>query len=64
MIAKVAEANNALSKRLRRMPTYDETAELLNVNASTVRLVSESSRAPISLDKAVTDHGHLTLQVL
>ncbi|KAI9116575.1 hypothetical protein K1719_012742 [Acacia pycnantha] len=62
MIAKVAEANNVLSYRLRRSPTYEETAELLDVKTSTVRLVSENSRAPISLDSTVTDQGHMTLQ--
>ncbi|XP_028776291.1 RNA polymerase sigma factor sigD, chloroplastic [Neltuma alba] len=64
MIAKVAEANNALSIRLRRSPTYEETAEMLDVKASTVRLVSENSRAPISLDSTVTDQGHMTLQAI
>ncbi|CAJ1958887.1 unnamed protein product [Sphenostylis stenocarpa] len=62
MVAKVAQANNMLSTRLRRKPTYDETARVLNVNASTIRLVSENSRPPISLDKVVTDRGHMTLQ--
>jgi len=63
MVAKVAKANNILSTRLRRKPTYDETARMLNVKASTIRLVSENSRTPISLDKDVTDCGHMTLQV-
>ncbi|KAF7824595.1 RNA polymerase sigma factor sigD, chloroplastic [Senna tora] len=62
MVAKVAEANNVLSKRLRRVPTYDEMAEFLNVNASTVRLLSERIKTPISLDKAMIDQGHMTLQ--
>ncbi|WVZ00316.1 hypothetical protein V8G54_026385 [Vigna mungo] len=51
LVAKVAQANNILSTRLRRKPTYDETAKVLNVKTSTIRLVSEKSRAPISLDK-------------
>ncbi|XP_014500709.2 RNA polymerase sigma factor sigD, chloroplastic isoform X2 [Vigna radiata var. radiata] len=62
LVAKVAQANNILSTRLRRKPTYDETAKVLNVKTSTIRLVSEKSRAPISLDKVVTDCGHMTLQ--
>ncbi|KAL2330757.1 hypothetical protein Fmac_018338 [Flemingia macrophylla] len=62
MVAKVVKANNMLSRRLRREPTYDETAEVLNVNVSTVRLVSEKSRTPISLDKVITDSGQMTLQ--
>lgn len=65
LVGKVAEANNALSNRLRRLPTYHETAEVLNVSASTVRLVSERSRAPISLDKLLlNDRGPMALQVL
>ncbi|XP_061366141.1 RNA polymerase sigma factor sigD, chloroplastic [Gastrolobium bilobum] len=62
MVAKVTEANNVLSRRLKRIPTYHETAEELNVNVSTVRVVSERTRRPISLDKTVTEHGHMTLQ--
>ncbi|GAU38917.1 hypothetical protein TSUD_119830 [Trifolium subterraneum] len=62
MVAKISEANNVLRKRLRRKPTYDEMAEVLNVNVSTVKLVSERSRQPISLDKALTDHGNLTFK--
>ncbi|KAJ7982246.1 RNA polymerase sigma factor [Quillaja saponaria] len=62
MVMKILEANNILSKRLRRVPTYNETAKLLNVHVSTVRLVSESSRPPISLEREVTDRGRMTLQ--
>ncbi|XP_004499937.1 RNA polymerase sigma factor sigD, chloroplastic isoform X1 [Cicer arietinum] len=62
MVGKIAEAKNVLSKRLRRKPTYNEMAEVLNVNVSIVKLVSERSRQPISLDKAVFDQGNLTLK--
>ncbi|PON50310.1 RNA polymerase sigma factor [Parasponia andersonii] len=62
MVAKVVEANNVLSRRLRRLPTYDEIAEVLNVDVSSVRLVSQRNRPPISLDRAVTDQGCMTLQ--
>ncbi|XP_057458999.1 RNA polymerase sigma factor sigD, chloroplastic [Lotus japonicus] len=62
MVAKVAEANSVLRRTLKRRPTYHEMAEMLNENVSTVRLVSEKSRPPISIDKAVTDYGNLTLQ--
>ncbi|KAK7271434.1 hypothetical protein RJT34_27338 [Clitoria ternatea] len=62
MVAKVAAANNMLRRRLRREPTYKETAEVLNVNVSIIRVISERSRPPISLDKAVTNHGHITLK--
>ncbi|KAI4323454.1 hypothetical protein L6164_023057 [Bauhinia variegata] len=62
MVAKVAEAKNLLSNQLRRIPSYDETAEVLNVNESIVRLVSERCRIPISLDRTVTDRGSMTLK--
>lgn len=64
MVAKITEANNVLSRRLRRLPTYDEIAEEVNVHVSTVRLVSERNQPPISLDRTVTDRGSMTLQVL
>jgi len=63
MVAKIAEANNVLGRRLRRKPTYNEIAEVLNVNVSTVKLVSERSRQPISLDRAKTDQSNLILKV-
>ncbi|KAM3733902.1 hypothetical protein ACB098_11G173000 [Castanea mollissima] len=62
MVAKIAEASNILTKRLGRQPSYDEIAEMLNVNILTVKLVSERSRPPGSLDQAVTDQGRMTLQ--
>ncbi|GAY36934.1 hypothetical protein CUMW_025480 [Citrus unshiu] len=57
MVAKIAEANNVLSRRLRRMPTDSEIAEMLNIHVSTVRLAIERTRHPISLDGAITDTG-------
>lgn len=62
MVAKIAEANNVLIRRLRRLPTDGEIAELLNIHVSTVRLAIERTRHPISLDGAVTDSGCMTLQ--
>ena len=64
MVAKIAEGRTVLSRRLRRLPTYDEIAEFIDVNVSTVRLLSEKSRTPISIDQAVTSQGCMTLQVL
>jgi DNA-directed RNA polymerase sigma subunit (sigma70/sigma32) len=64
MVARIAEARNLLSKTLGRLPTDNEIAEVLSVHISTVRLVSERSRPPISLNQAVTDRGRMTLQVL
>jgi len=44
MVAKIADANNVLRWRMRRKPTYNEIAEVLNVNVSTVKLVFGRSR--------------------
>lgn len=63
-MAKIAEASNILTRSLGRQPSYDEIAGMLNVNILTVKLVSERSRPPGSLDRAVSDQGHMTLQVL
>ncbi|GMN53653.1 hypothetical protein TIFTF001_022781 [Ficus carica] len=62
IVAKVTEANNVLNRRLRRFPTYNEIAQEIDVHVSTVRLVSERIRPPISLDRAITERGHMTLQ--
>lgn len=50
---KICEAINMLSGRLKRFPTYDEIAEVINVKPSVVRLALESTRSPISLDKTI-----------
>ncbi|KAJ0037967.1 hypothetical protein Pint_23911 [Pistacia integerrima] len=59
---KIAEANSVLTRRLRRLPTHSEIAEMLDINVSTVRLAFERIRYPISLDRAVSDRGCMTLQ--
>ncbi|CAM8967862.1 unnamed protein product [Rhodiola kirilowii] len=61
-LAKVAEASNNLSKKLQRVPTYDEIAKVVKLPVSTVRLVSERSRGPISFDGAPTDRGPMSMQ--
>ncbi|KAH8498911.1 hypothetical protein H0E87_017723 [Populus deltoides] len=63
LVAKIAGANNDLSNKLRRSPSYDEIAEVLNMKVSTVRLGFERGRSPISLDQAVLGQNSLTLQV-
>lgn len=63
MLAKIAEAKNNLSRRFQRLPTYEEIAEAVNMHVSTIKLVSEKSRTPISLDQTVTDQGCMRLQV-
>lgn len=63
-MTKIAETKAVLGKKLGRLPSYDEIAEVLNVHVSTVRFGYERSRSPISLNRAVTDQGSMTLQVL
>ncbi|KAF3437341.1 hypothetical protein FNV43_RR20094 [Rhamnella rubrinervis] len=62
MVSKITEAKNFLRRRLQRPPTYDEISEAVNVCVSTVRLVSERNRTPLSLDRTVTDQGCMRLQ--
>ncbi|KAI9388406.1 hypothetical protein POPTR_009G057200v4 [Populus trichocarpa] len=62
LVAKIAGANNDLSNKLRRSPSYDEIAKVLNMKVSTVRLGFERGRSPISLDQAVLGQNSLTLQ--
>lgn len=62
-VAKIAEANNILSRKLRRLPTCDEIADMLDMKVSTVRLAYQRTRYPISLDHAETKHGVMALQV-
>uniref|UniRef100_A0A7N0VDG0 RNA polymerase sigma-70 domain-containing protein n=1 Tax=Kalanchoe fedtschenkoi TaxID=63787 RepID=A0A7N0VDG0_KALFE len=63
-LAKVAEASNSLSKKLQRVPTYEEIAKVVELPVETVRLVSERSRAPISLDETPTDSGPMSMQAI
>ncbi|KAL5719715.1 hypothetical protein ACHQM5_012460 [Ranunculus cassubicifolius] len=62
MIPKIAEANNMLSTKLRRRPTYYEIAEVIDIQVSSIMLVCKRSRPPISLNKTLTDMGHMTMQ--
>ncbi|XP_043691315.1 RNA polymerase sigma factor sigD, chloroplastic [Telopea speciosissima] len=62
MLAKIAEANTVLSTRLRRLPTYDEIADVVNISVSSVRLICERNRPPISAERTLTNQGSLTLQ--
>ena len=63
MVARIAEANNHLGIKLSRVPTHKEVAKYLKVPVSTVRLVTERSKRPISINQPVNDRGCLTLQV-
>ncbi|XP_010453466.1 PREDICTED: RNA polymerase sigma factor sigD, chloroplastic [Camelina sativa] len=62
MTAKVAEASNVLTRKLRRQPSCDEIAEHLNIHVSAVRLAVERSRSPVSLDRVASQNGRMTLQ--
>ncbi|BBG96420.1 hypothetical protein Prudu_005217 [Prunus dulcis] len=44
MMAKITKAQNSLNQRFQRLPSHDEIAEVIKVNASTVKLVCERSR--------------------
>ncbi|PIN23635.1 hypothetical protein CDL12_03626 [Handroanthus impetiginosus] len=61
-VPKICEANNVLSGKLGRFPTYEEIAEAIDVNASVVRLAIERNRSPVSLDQAITTQGCMSLQ--
>ncbi|KAL2514573.1 RNA polymerase sigma factor sigD [Forsythia ovata] len=62
LVPKICEANNSLSRRLQRYPTYDEIAAAIDVDASIVRLALERNRSPISLDQAISSQGCMSLQ--
>ncbi|KAK9128757.1 hypothetical protein Syun_017554 [Stephania yunnanensis] len=62
MVAKVAEANNVLSRRLGRRPNYAELADMVDLTVSGVWLLCGRSRPPISLDRTLSDQGSMTLQ--
>ncbi|KAL0887966.1 hypothetical protein Bca101_011949 [Brassica carinata] len=62
LTAKVAEASNVLTRKLRRAPSSEEIAEHLNINVSAVRLAVERSRSPVSLDRVASHYGRMTLQ--
>lgn len=64
LVPKICEANNDLSRRLQRYPTYEEIAAAIDVDASIIRIALERNRSPISLDQAITTQGCMSLQVL
>ncbi|KAJ4912007.1 hypothetical protein Rs2_06628 [Raphanus sativus] len=61
LTAKVAEASNVLSRKLRRIPSCEEIADHLNIHVSAVRLALERGRSPVSLDRVVSHNGRMTL---
>ncbi|CAI9102993.1 OLC1v1001400C1 [Oldenlandia corymbosa var. corymbosa] len=54
LVPKICEANAVLSQKLRKLPTCDEIAKLINKNSLTVALTLERNREPISLDQAMS----------
>ena len=63
VMAKITRAKISFNQRFQRLPSHGEIAEMINVQASIVRLVCERSRLPLSLDRVVTDQGCMALQV-
>ncbi|CAN4110306.1 unnamed protein product [Withania somnifera] len=62
LVPKICNAMTELNRKLRRMPSYDEIAEALGMDVSTVRLVMERNRTPISIDQTVSSQGYMSLQ--
>ncbi|CAA7031479.1 unnamed protein product [Microthlaspi erraticum] len=62
LTAKVAEASNVLTRKLKRIPSCEEIAEHLNIHVSAVRLAVDRSRSPVSLDRVASHNGRMTLQ--
>uniref|UniRef100_A0A1J3I5T4 RNA polymerase sigma factor sigD, chloroplastic n=1 Tax=Noccaea caerulescens TaxID=107243 RepID=A0A1J3I5T4_NOCCA len=62
LTAKVAEASNVLTRKLKRIPICEEIAEHLNIHVSAVRLAMDRSRSPVSLDRVASHNGRMTLQ--
>lgn len=51
------KANSALAFKLGRKPTYAEIAEVVNLSASSVRIIILRNRKPFSLDLPVHKDG-------
>ncbi|KAL6125213.1 hypothetical protein ACLB2K_073272 [Fragaria x ananassa] len=62
VMAKITRAKISFNQRFQRLPSHGEIAEMINVQASIVRLVCERSKLPLSLDRVVTDQGCMALQ--
>eukprot|EP00262_Sarcandra_glabra_P022354 TRINITY_DN9888_c0_g1_i6.p1 TRINITY_DN9888_c0_g1~~TRINITY_DN9888_c0_g1_i6.p1 ORF type:complete len:211 (+),score=17.85 TRINITY_DN9888_c0_g1_i6:85-717(+) len=64
VVAKIAQANTVLRERLGRWPTYDEIAEMVVMSVSSVRLICERSRHPVSLDRPLCKEGMTLKEML
>ncbi|GFP92400.1 RNA polymerase sigma factor sigd chloroplastic [Phtheirospermum japonicum] len=62
LVPKICEANAVLSRKLQRIPTYDEIAEAIDASPRAVRLAIERNKPLISIDQAITSHGCMSLQ--
>jgi DNA-directed RNA polymerase sigma subunit (sigma70/sigma32) len=51
------KAKSVLASRLGRKPTYAEIAEVVNLSASSVRIIILRNRNPFSLDLQVHEDG-------
>ncbi|KAJ3684414.1 hypothetical protein LUZ61_013578 [Rhynchospora tenuis] len=55
--SKVTEANAILTSRLMRKPTHAEIAEFVNLSVSSVKLIVQRNKKPISFDLPVDKDG-------
>ncbi|KAG9458004.1 hypothetical protein H6P81_002512 [Aristolochia fimbriata] len=59
-VAQVLEANALLRARLGREPTPQEIAEMVDMSITSVKLVIEKTRFPLSLDQSMSNRGSIT----
>ncbi|ESQ38597.1 hypothetical protein EUTSA_v10029536mg [Eutrema salsugineum] len=59
LTAKVAEASNVLTRKLKQIPSCKEIAEHLNIRVSAFRLAVERGRSPVSLDLVASHNGSI-----
>nr|AKC88705.1 sigma factor [Erodium texanum] len=63
LLARIAEADKTLTRKLHRLPSYDEIAQLVGVPVFTVEFVWAQTGPQLSLDHViVTERGHVQLQ--
>ncbi len=58
-LGRIVRAQRALEQELRREPSHEEIARRVEVPVKKVRLILESSRAPLSLDTVVGEDSEL-----
>lgn len=53
MSARIAETKSLLREKLKRFPTYEEIAGIVGISASSVRIICERNRHPVSIDQPI-----------